>query len=111
MVPLTARQSVIYKCNMKASIMLGNYEFYYGAGFFCRIKGLTPPEDILPEALREFLLPELSDFSGGDEREQYLVKLLLGYHPSEEYDGQMKELLQWGLSEQESWKINEKERA
>lgn len=31
MVTLVARQSVILKCSMQASVMLGNYEFYYGA--------------------------------------------------------------------------------
>ena len=49
MVALVARQSVMLKCNMQASVMLGNYEFYYGAGLFCKIAGLTPKEDIRPK--------------------------------------------------------------
>ena len=32
MVPSIARQSVILKCNMQKSVMLGNYEFFYAAG-------------------------------------------------------------------------------
>ena len=33
MVPSIARQSVILKCNMQKSVMLGNYEFFYAAGW------------------------------------------------------------------------------
>ncbi len=106
MVTLVARQSVILKCNMKASEMLGNYEFYYGAGLFCRLSGTETEQDILPGALREKILPALTAFSSGDEREMYLKKLLLAYIPSEAYDEQMKELLLWGLSEEKLWVAN-----
>ena len=37
MVPSIARQSVIIKCNMQASVLLGNYEFYYLAGLMKKI--------------------------------------------------------------------------
>ncbi len=106
MVTLTARQSVIIKCNMQASVMLGNYEFYYGAGLFCRLRGMDVQEDIRPKDLKELLLPELEQKSGADEREKYLTKLLLDYSPLEEYDGQMKELLLWGLKEDKLWKVS-----
>ena len=46
MVALVARQSVILKCNMQASVMIGNYEFYYGAGLFCKLQGITAEEEI-----------------------------------------------------------------
>ena len=106
MVALVARQSVMLKCNMQASVMLGNYEFYYGAGLFCKIAGLTPKEDIRPKELKEFLSPELSKFSGRDEKERYLVKLLKNYEGSDEYEQEMKELLLWGLKYEKLWEVN-----
>ena len=50
-----ARQSVIIKCNMQKSYILGNYEYYYGAGvaavFGTGEKGLTfsPESKIITE--------------------------------------------------------------
>ncbi len=105
MVTLTARQSVILKCNMQASIMLGNYEFYYGAGLFCKLKGIEAPEDVRPNELKEILQPKLTKEPEGNDQEKYLEKLLLEYTPLEEYDGQMKELLLWGLKEEKLWQI------
>lgn len=105
MVTSIARQSIMIKCNMQASVMLGNYEFYYAAGLFCKIKGITVEEDIAPPALQEKILPELKAFSSEDAREQHLVKLLLNYKVTEEYDEQMKELLQMGLREEKIWQI------
>lgn len=90
--------------------MLGNYEFYYGAGLFCRLNGIQPAEDIRPDELKKLLQPNLTGDPGSDEREQYLAKLLLAYQPSQEYDDQMKELLLWGLREESLWKVNESER-
>lgn len=100
MVTSIARQSVIIKCNMQASVLLGNYEFYYAAGLFGKICGLEIEEDILPEALAEKIAPELKKFSGEDTKEQYLVKMLSNYEVLEAYDEQMKELLLWGLFEE-----------
>ena len=100
MVTLVARQSVILKCSMQASVMLGNYEFYYGAGLFCRLAEVNVKE------LHELLLPRLKDFTGKDEKERYLVKMLLAYQPEPEYDAQMKELLMWGLGEKKIWKAD-----
>ncbi len=105
MVTLVARQSVIIKCNMQASILLGNYEFYYAAGLLCKLKGISVEEDILPKALEERIAPELKSFSGEDKREQYLVRLLSNYETLEEYDEQMKELLKWGLKEENIWQV------
>ena len=105
MVTLTARQSVIIKCNMQASVMLGNYEFYYGAGLFCKLKGIEVQEDIQPDELKEILQQELSEDFGKNDQEKYLAKLLLAYVPLEEYDGQMKELLLWGLKEEKLWQV------
>ena len=106
MVTLTARQSIILKCKMKASILLGNYEFYYAAGLFCNINGMEAPEDLLPDALYEWIAPKLKDFESEDERETYLAKILSEYRPLEKYDEQMKELLLWGLGEEKIWQMN-----
>lgn len=106
MITSLARQSVMIKCNMNASVMLGNYEFYYAAGLFCRLRGISIEENCKPKELKERILPNLESFEGEDERERYLVKLLLAYAPSEEYDGQMQELLLWGLKEENLWKEN-----
>lgn len=46
MVTSIARQSVILKCNMQKAVMLGNYEFYYGAGVAGKIGGFEIPDDI-----------------------------------------------------------------
>lgn len=105
MVTLTARQSLIIKCNMQASVMLGNYEFYYGAGLFCKLKGIEVQEDVQPDELKEILQSELKEEFGKNNQEKYLTKLLLAYAPLEEYDGQMKELLLWGLNEEKLWQV------
>ena len=52
MVTLVARQSIIIKCNMQTSVLLGNYEFYYAAGLFCRLHGIAVEEDIQPVELK-----------------------------------------------------------
>lgn len=106
MVTLVARQSIIIKCNMQTSGLLGNYEFYYAAGLFCRLRGITVDEDIRPAALKEKLLPELKAYQAADTKEQYLAEMLLKYDPSEEYMEQMKELLRWGLGEERIWQVN-----
>ncbi|MBO5372267.1 MAG: DUF3837 domain-containing protein [Lachnospiraceae bacterium] len=106
MITSITRQSVIIKCNMQASVMLGNYEFYYAAGLFCRLRGITIEEEIMPEALREKILPELKGFAGDDKKEKYLVKMLMNYKVLEDYDEQMKELLHMGLQEEHLWQVN-----
>lgn len=105
MVTSIARQSVILKCTMQASVLLGNYEFYYGAGLFCKLQGIPVEEEIRPLALREFLMPRLKEAAGADEKETYLIKILTGCKVTEEYDEQMKELLLWGLKEEQMWQM------
>ena len=70
MVTLTARQSVILKCNMKASILLGNYEFYYGAGLFAKIAGVEVSLEFRPKELYDGIKEKLEEFKSGDERER-----------------------------------------
>lgn len=106
MVTSITRQSIIIKCNMQASVMLGNYEFYYAAGVFCKLQGISVEEEISPMALKDSILPELESFKSEDEREKYLVKLLMNYKVLDEYDEQMKELLHMGLNEEHMWQVN-----
>ena len=41
-----------------------------------------------------------------NEKERYLVKLLMNYEETEEYGEEMKELLLWGLREDKVWEVN-----
>ena len=68
MVTSIARQSVILKCNMQKAVMLGNYEFYYGAGVAGKIGGFEIPDDIKPLELRELLDKNLDQISPRDEK-------------------------------------------
>ena len=106
MVTSIARQSVILKCNMQKAVMLGNYEFYYGAGVAGKIGGFEIPDDIKPLELRELLEKNLDQISPRDEKETYLIHILKEFRPDELYDGQMKELLLWGKGEQYLWSVN-----
>lgn len=103
MVASIARQSVIIKCNMKKSVFTGNYEFYYAAGLLSKLTGKEIADDIQPEALRQQLDEMLPRISLKGEQEQYLCGLLADYHPAEEYDAQMQELLCWGRDEERLW--------
>ena len=105
MVTSIARQSVIIKCNMQKAVMLGNYEFYYGAGVLARLEGLEIPGDIQPVQLKELLEEKLKGVVPKDEKEAYLVKIILDFRPDEIYDEQMKELLLWGEKEERLWRM------
>ena len=105
MVTSIARQSVIIKCNMQKAVMLGNYEFYYGAGVLARLEGLEIPDDIQPVQLKELLEEKLKGVVPKDEKEAYLVKIILDFRPDEIYDEQMKELLLWGKKEERLWRM------
>lgn len=105
MVTSIARQSVIIKCNMQKAVMLGNYEFYYGAGVLARLEGLEIPDDIQPVQLKELLEEKLKGVVPKDEKEAYLVKIILDFRPDEIYDEQMKELLLWGEKEERLWRM------
>ena len=91
---------------MQKAVMLGNYEFYYGAGVAGKIGGFEIPDDIKPLDLRELLDQNLDQISPRDEKETYLIHILKEFRPDELYDGQMKELLLWGKGEQYLWSVN-----
>lgn len=99
---ILAAQSVNIKCRMKASILMGNYEFYYAGGRLCALAGKMPDPSLRPQELLSFLKPLLDTYKPGNEQEAYLIKMLKGYRPKEEYDGQMQELLQMGFAEKNS---------
>ena len=99
-----ARQSVITKCNLQASILLGNYEFYYAGGLLCRLTGTIPQQSCRPVEFYEFLQPLMENYEPEGKQEAYLVRMLKGYKAAEEYDTQMAELMQMGLKEEHMWK-------
>ena len=107
MVTSTARQSVILKCTMQASVLLSNYEFYYAAGLFCKLHQIDLKEELLPAELKQRILPELKSAAAAGGPEGYLVKILLRYKILEDYDSQMRELFLQGLSEQHIWQVKE----
>jgi len=101
MEPILARQSVNIKCKLKASIMMGNYEFYYAAGVLCALAGRKPEQPLEPKQLYAFIQPLFDTYKPENERESYLMKLLKEYKVPDEYDEQMAELLQMGLAERQ----------
>lgn len=105
MVTSIARQSVIIKCNMQASVLTGNYEFYYAAGLAARLAGIEVADDILPDELKGLLAERMADCVPKDEKEAYLYGLLLDYRQTGEYDAQMKELLICGREEKQLWSV------
>lgn len=105
MVPSIARQSIIIKCNMQKSVMLGNYEFYYAAGLISKLSQIEIDDDIRPVELLDLLLEKIEQVKPKDEKEAYLFQMLKDYKPTEEYDEQMKELLLWGKGEQYLWSV------
>lgn len=104
MVPSIARQSVIIKCSMKKSYLLGNYEFYYAAGLFKKLFGAELQADMPPQEMLQRILKQ-ADISPKDDREEYLVFLLKKYEPDEELDEEMQMLFAWGEKDEEIWVI------
>ena len=72
MVTSIARQSVILKCNMQKSVLLGNYEFYYIAGLLKKLFNVSADADMEPEALSEYLLSVVDTLSPKDEKKKYI---------------------------------------
>lgn len=105
MVPSIARQSVIIKCNMQASVLLGNYEFYYLAGLMKKIYNLDVNEDMQPMELLEAVQSSLDGLTPNGPQEEYLIKLARNFKPDEKVDDQMKELFRWGATEEKPWQV------
>lgn len=105
MITSIARQSVIIKCNMQKSVLTGNYEFYYAAGLVEKLFGISVDENSKPEDLKTFLMEQIETLEAGDEKEAYLLDMIKGYRPEENYDIEMQELLLWGKKEQYLWTV------
>lgn len=105
MVPSIARQSVIIKCNAQSSVLLGNYELYYAAGLLKRLFHLEVDAALKPQELLQKLQEQLAERTG-DEREQYLISMVMRYDASPEYDEQMRLLFCWGETEENLWQVN-----
>ncbi|MBQ6844517.1 MAG: DUF3837 domain-containing protein [Agathobacter sp.] len=105
MVPSIARQSVIIKCNMQKSVLLGNYEFYYVGGLMVKLFGLELNEEMTPNELLEGIHANMKFIEPKDEKEAYLLALVENYKPLEEHDEQTKELFRWGATEKNLWQV------
>lgn len=105
MVTSIARQSVILKCKIKKSVLVGNYEFYYLSGLLKNIYGLEITEEMKPEEIFSVIEKVLPNLSPKDENEEYLLKMVKNYEVLPDYDEQMKELFLWGANEKDFWKI------
>lgn len=103
MIQSIARQSVVIKCNLQASIMMGNYEFYYAAGLAYKLTGNMATEILQPQQLIEEVNQMLADYMTDDVREQHLIRMLKDYEPDDKLDEQMRELFQEGQTEQHLW--------
>jgi len=106
MVPSIARQSVIIKCNQQASVLLGNYEFYYLSGLMKKLFDLDLHEDMQPMVMLEGVQSKLDSLSPSNEQEAYLIKLARNFKPGENLDEQMKELFRWGATEEKLWQMH-----
>ncbi len=106
MVPSIARQSVIIKCNMQKSVLLGNYEFYYVGGLMAKLFGLELNEEMAPKEMLEVIHANMKSIEPKDEKEAYLLTLVENYKALEEYDEQTKELFRWGAKEENLWQVH-----
>lgn len=105
MVLSIARQSVILKCLRQKSVLIGNYEFYYLAGLMEQLFHLGLNDQLKPTEMFDIISQKIDTLSPSDEKETYLIGLVRFYEPLPEYDAQMQQLFQWGLSEQDLWKV------
>ena len=103
MVTSIATQSIVIKCKLKKSILLGNYEFYYAAGLIGKLTGQTFDFDVSPEEMSAAAQEALKNYTPKDDREEYLVHIFSNYKPDEEKNEQMKELFSCGLTENAIW--------
>lgn len=106
MVTSIARQSIIIKCTQQTSVLLGNYEFYYLGGLMKKLFGLDLSADMKPEELFAKIEENLEKLEPKNEKEAYLIKLVSVYKPLETYDAQMKELFDWGATEEQLWQVH-----
>ena len=105
MVPELARMSVVIKSQHKTSVMTGNYELGYTAGLLCQLAKISVPQWENPVQLQEKMMEALEGYQPADEREENVIHMLKYYHPDDTNDEQVRELFEWGLSEQHVWQM------
>jgi hypothetical protein len=105
MIPSIARQSVIQKCILQKSVLLGNYEFYYLAGLMKKLYHLDIREDMKPDEIFSVIDGAIKTITPSDEKEAYLIKMVSFYETLPEYDDQMRLLFRWGENEREMWQV------
>ena len=97
MVPELARMSVVIKSQHETSVMTGNYEMAYTCGLLCRLAGTALPEWTQVKELQEKTLELLKSYAPADDREKNVLHMLHFYHPDENADGQVRELVGMGF--------------
>lgn len=106
MVPLLARQAVIIKCNNDTSVITGNYELAYSLGLMVNQTGILFPGDYVNmKDLHEKVMQALEGKEPEDDRLKRLYHMLKYYHPTDDFDEQMGELINMGLGEKYPWDI------
>jgi hypothetical protein len=105
MIPSIARQSVIQKCNLQKSVLIGNYEFYYLAGLLQKLYHLDINENMKPDELFAVIEGAIATIEPSDEKEAYLIKMVKIFEPLPEYDDQMRLLFRWGAQESQMWQV------
>lgn len=104
MVPSLARQAIIIKCKNDTSVITGNYELAYAIGLIVNQTGILFPGDY--ENMKDLhgkVMQELEGKELSDERLQHLYRMLKYYHPTDDLDEQMGELINMGLGEKYPW--------
>ncbi|MGN0483704.1 MAG: DUF3837 domain-containing protein [Lachnospiraceae bacterium] len=106
MIPLLARQSVILKCNLKKSQLLGNYEFYYAAGLLAKLMNVEAADLTNPQDVWNQITEAGKNYQTEDEKEQHLLSMVRNYQVHDEFDEQMQELFECGKKESYMWQVN-----
>lgn len=101
MVRMLPVESVERKLDMKASVLVGNYEFYYAAGKLAALTEVNAGEDTPPDELKTAVMETMEHFVPVDDRQEYLVRLLERFRPDELQNKDTRALFLWGLTGKE----------
>jgi len=111
---ILAIQSVDKKIRRQMSVLIGNYEFYYAAGAFSALFGITLDPKMDPVSLKKVIdgtienaslpanEPEPERMAGDsddiEDQKGYLVYLMNRYEITDPYDDTMVELFSDGFN-------------
>lgn len=98
MIPLLAVQSVEHKMKYQIATILGNYEFYYGAGRLARELSFDADGKSNPEELKEAIVQALEGKEWNTKEIEFLAEKMKKCNVSQEYNETMELLYQWGLT-------------